>query len=393
MTAPLPEEVLRGLLRRFGWKTVDRFRDAIEYWAPASGRRDDETLMFPLDPNAPDFGRLLALASDKLRELYGAEFDRGIELVELMLDQRLDEVDVRKETDNRAGLIPWDAGNRMIESARGLLGAAARASNAPKRRFAQSQSVIAEEFLRSCYMGQTRVGSYVVTALVPTREPLATSRSESERATPRHLTGREVTATLVGALEAVQVAVRETREEDQQLEAFEQAVPLGVSYELLTSLQLLTDGKESSVSVEYNQSGLNPLQADTQRRDFEFTRDDGLVIARARRHFEASPEPVHTVVTGEVTLLKNAESTAEHQIRVLGRVNGKPRTVIVNLSAVEYEKAVTAHGQKRLLTVIGDLERRQRGSLIENPRFVAITDVPVGGTMPESQMTLWAEST
>ncbi|ROS52459.1 hypothetical protein [Frigoribacterium sp. PhB118] len=387
----IPEStVLLELLRRFGWQRTGQFRDAIAYWAPADAVVEDEQIMLPLIARAPDFDRLLARAQQQLRDRYGADFEQSVELVELMLDRKLDEIDIRKETDNSAGLIRWEVGNRMIDSARGLLGAAAKASNSPKRRFAQSQATVAEQFLQSCYMGQTRIGSYIVTALVPALDSFATSRSETFKAHAPHLTGSQITATLVDALGAVKDAVHETQDGDKEFNAFEERIPAGVSYEFLASLQFLTEGQESGIVVDYNQFDGNSLSEKViPRVEFDFSPEEGLVIASARRHFAAAPQSVHASVTGEVTLLKNAESTAEHQIRVQTRINGRPRTVIVNMTPDQYDRAVAAHGRKVMLTVVGELERRQRGSVIEQPDVVTVTDVPVGTEDPTVDLKLW----
>lgn len=390
--------VLTRVLQRLGWDQIGGFRDSLAYWEPrervsslqASAR--DERIIFPLVTHAPDFDDLLEEVALRLRERHGDEFEHEEALVRLLLVRHLDEMDVKRETDNAAGLIRWQSGNQMIESARGLLGAAAKAANQPRKRFAQAQSTIADEFLQSCYMGQTRVGSYVVTALTPAAESFATSKSV-EANSKRHprITGRQITATLVNSLSAVQEAIEASKASGGDLTAFEEQVVAGVSFELLSSLESLTSDEDSAIVVEFNDTEETTLlPVPPKRVEFAFTPEDGKAISLARSFFESAPAPVFAVVSGEVTFLKNSQSESEHQIRLHTRVHGKPRSIVVNLSAEQYDSAVQAHGAKVMFTVVGELEQRTRGSIIERAESVRVESTPVSVELPgRADTPLW----
>ena len=391
--------ILTRVLLRLGWERVGSFRESVAYWEPADSASNrftsvrDERILFPLATDAPDFDDLLEEVTFRLRARHGEDFVHEEELVRLLIQRRLDEIDVKRETDNAAGLIRWQTGNQMVESARGLLGAAARAANLPRKRFAQAQSTIAEAFLQSCYMGQTRVGSYVVTALTPAGQTFATSRAvdANSKKHPR-ITGRQITATLVNSLSAVREAIEVSKKTpDGDIAAFEEQIMAGVSFELLASLEPLTADDESAIVIEYNDIEQTSLLPSPQQRvEFAFTPEDGKTIARAKSFFEAAPEPTHVVMSGEVTFLKNSQSDSEHQIRLHTRLHGKPRSVVVNLSAEQYDSAVRAHGAKVMITVMGELEQKTRGSIVERPENVRIESTPVSVELPASTDTpLW----
>ena len=380
--------VLTRTLERLGWHTVGGFRNVLSYWEPSEGEsRRADRVVFPLVPDAPDYGDLLDDLVHQLHEQYGSDFDETLELATLLVERQFDEVDVKRQIDNRAGLIKWLSGNEMVDSTQGILAAAAKSSNLTRKRFAQAQSVIAEEFLSQCYMGQTKISSYVITALTPSAQTFATSKAvdAGSKKHPR-ISGREITARLVTSLQAVRDALDETPAKAETFDAFDERVIEGVSFELLASLQPLTSGDESAISVEFNSNDQHTLMPDDTRRvEFAFTPEDGAKIGRARAYFEQTPEPTLMSIVGEITGLKNSESDPEHRITLSTRVNGKPRTVTVHLSDEQYDEALRAHGAKRMFSVVGELEERTRGSVIaqaervhteETSVSVPLTDYP-----------------
>ncbi|WP_127794352.1 hypothetical protein [Agromyces sp. LHK192] len=387
---------LRRALRRLGWAQTGSFRGALEYWAPknpdgaAPPSIGLDRLIVPIVDTAADAQDLLDDASNALLQRYGREYAQTLEMIKLMVARHLDEVEVRRETPNNAGLIRWQLGDEAIESTRGILSASARAAISKKKRFASAENVVSEEFLSQCYMGQTKVGSYVITALTPAEASIVTSRAKPDpkRPSPR-VAGRLITDTLVGSLEAVKDAIAEAHRsrEDQVNDAFELAVMSGVSYELLAALEPLTRETESSIQVAYFRTGRDDLDEEPVQQpthEITFTPEDSKIIAQARAYFAKTPDPRPMRLTGEVTDLKNSSAAAEHRIKLATRVNGRPRTVTVNLTADQYAHAVDAHGQERMFTVFGELETRQRGAYVETPETVRVENTLVSDEVRSS---------
>ncbi len=382
--------VLARALTRLGWRTVGGFREALSYWEPSARTRErSERVVLPLIADAPDYLDLLGDAIRQMQNLYGRDFAEALELATLLLERKFDEVNVKRETDNDAGLIKWQSGNQLVDSTQGILAAAAKSSNLSRKRYSNAQAVIADDFLSQCYMGQTRVGSYIVTALTPSNQTFATSKATGKGAKkhPR-ISGREITATLVTALEAVREALDESAKKTANFAAFDQRVIRGVSFELLAALQPVTTGNESAIAVEFNHNEESSLLTDRPRRvEVAFTPEDGVRISQARAYFEKTPAPKLVAMVGEITALKNSESDAEHQIRLHGRIKGKPRTVVVHLSEQQYDEAVRAHGSKRMFSVLGELEERTRGSVIAQAENVRVEQTPVSATLPDHPST------
>jgi len=118
---------------------------------------------------------------------------------------------------------------------------------------------------------------------------------------------------------------------------------------------------------------------------FAFTPEDSLVIAKAREYFEASPQPKSARLTGEVTDLRNSSAEGEHRIKLAARVNGKPKSVTVELLPDQYDSAVEAHSRGRLFTVIGELEILKRSAYLRTPERVTIEETNVNEVLPSSR--------
>lgn len=379
-------DVLRRSMKRLGWSTVGSFRDDLQYWEPRrlekqkTGTLALPRVILPLQEDASDTEDLLDDATSYLSQQYGQEFKQVVETVRLMLSKHLDEIEVRRATSNDAGLIQWQSGNDAIVSTRHILSASAKAASSRRKRFFNAESVIAEEFLAQCFMGQTKIGSYVVTALTPANVSLATSRSQKNDKLHPRIEGRIVTETLAESLGAVQDAIAETRKSGGQIQAFEMAVFSGVSYELLSALEPLTRDTESSIEISYFRTEVNELVAEpttAQTVEFAFTPEDNLVIAKAQEYFEASPQPKDARLTGEVTDLRNSSAESEHRIKLAAWVNGKPKSVTIQLTPEQYTSAVEAHGLGRLFTVVGELEMQKRSAHMNTPEQVVVEETLV----------------
>src|SRR5439155_24544675 len=65
------------------------------------------------------------------------------------------------------GTLPLDEGLRLLEGGRDLLLAAACSAHQPQAYFLRQSYAPAQDFLRSCRVGQTERGSFVATILAP----------------------------------------------------------------------------------------------------------------------------------------------------------------------------------------------------------------------------------
>lgn len=373
--------VLRRALQRLGWAPTGTFRNRVEYWEPQEDnlRGSVHEVILPLGEDISDRDSLTERALAALDGEYGVEFRKTLQMIETMISKHLDEVLSSRSTEDDRGLIPWDEGSSMVIGTRGLLSAAAKATSRSRRRFANAETPISDAFLERCLMGQTRVGSYVVTALTPAHGSFSSSGSTAVGDAVKAPTydGRAITSKLQSALAAVAEAVHETRS-GGSVEAFDSYINNGVSLELIRSITQVVGDVEASVSIQYNDSDvLDSPEFQRGGQTFYFTPPDAVVLANAAHYFAEAPEPKLAALSGEVIGLRSSTASPERTIQLFARVDGSPRVVHVSLTPEQYEMALEAHKRETRLSVTGELEIRTRGSVIQVAEYVKVEDVPV----------------
>ncbi|MBM0255513.1 hypothetical protein [Micromonospora sp. 4G55] len=359
-TLPSPERIdpdrFTLLLEEAGWKLVGARRGQYKRFAPPglndpSGFRG--SLIIPLDRGAPEFPQMMSAAVREVSNTDAGDLWRRVIQPRIIVDTA-DQFQFRKETDAPPGTIPWKQGEELFGAARLALVAGAKSYVERLRRYSNRFGQFSNRFLDSILMGQTGVGSYIVTAYAPTDAaiPITSGSSTSGRIAQ----GRDITLHFASALEATAEAVEHYRS-TSSLSGFDAGVGRGVSFELSSALESLArDGDGGNITITWD-SGAD-LFGEIADSHFVFTREDGQALARAATHLAAESEPtVRQTVIGRVHLL-----TKKHLggpgVFGLDSISGAVRKVRVRLRDAEnYHRAVNAHDGDLILAVSGELER------------------------------------
>ena len=363
-TVPSPERInperFTLLLEEAGWRLVGGRRGVYNRLAPP-GLVDESglhgALLVPLDKEAPEFSSLMAAAIEQVNRT--APHDSWHRAIgpRLLFDPA-DEFQFRKESATPAGLIIWRQGEDLIASARATLAAGAKAHLAKMRRFSNRLGQFSSRFLDSVLMGQTGVGSYLITAYAPTDSsiPVGSHQPDARSTEAQTVSGRTITLTVAAALEATAEAIDHYRT-TASLSGFEDGVRRGISYELSTALQGLTrdsDGGDISIFWEDAVDLLGSIP--TSR--YEFSGADTAILEHAATLLDGETEPAvrHTII-GRVHLLTKKQLGGPG-VFGLESISGQARKVRVRLrNPAEYRLAVKAHDEDLILAVDGELER------------------------------------
>lgn len=351
-----PQRLL-AVLSNDGWTTAGGRSGLYVRLRPPSIDRDlvseRWSLLVPLDMSAPDYPDLMRAAILELTESPLPSLKSRSLLPRLQMGQT-DSFIFRKESAAPSGLISWRDGEELVHSARQTLVAGAKTHLSQLRRFSNRFGQFAGRYLDTVFMGQTAVGSYVVTAYAPVDSPVALS---STKAGVQSLPGlesastREISLAVGRALDATQEAVAHFRSSGN-LTGFDDAVARGVSFDLLTALQGVTRNSDSGeVVLEWVP---DPQQEETQQSKFEFTGADTAVLEKASVRLAADTESnSELVIVGRVHLLtkKDAGAPGVFGMETIGSNSKKYR---VRLSdAEEYHIAVRAHDEDLAIRVNG----------------------------------------
>ena len=377
-------EILNGN----GWVTVGRRAGTYERLR----RRDDSSstglsVVIPLDRAANDFNTLMAAA---IKTIHGFGEDVWARSIEPLLTVALvDRLRFRKETSAPRGLIAWKDGTELIESARLTLIAGAKAYMEPSRHFSNRLGQFANRYLDQVLMGQSGTGSYVINALVPSEAKISIRKADVHALELEDITfahGREVTASVVRALEAAMEALDHFKKSGS-MAAFDEGVASGVSYELVRALRDVAGGADQSdIVIQFSRSDEPDIiepEAETYR--FEFSGGDASVLERVSVQMSEPAQAERLCVEGRVHLLTRKEAGGPG---VFGVDDGRYRYRVRLGSDDEYHEAVMAHDEDQHVMVEGDLSQEGNFRWLYNAQLMPSPD----RATPEAPIRLRGQS-
>ena len=309
------------------------------------------SLLVPLNRNSPDFDDLLRGVMMDLSLNFPDIWNRNIlpEIATVISDS----VRFRKETSAPMGMISWRIGESLVESSGATLLAGAKTHMERLRYFGNRHGRFASRYLEAILMGQTGIGSYIVTAYVPTdaRIPFRNSKEPSlEAENVDGSTGRSITNSLSMALDATRSAL-DNYKVNRSMSDFEMGVEFGISHELTKALASLAENSDGAdITIEWG-----PLagQHDSPST-FEFSPSESVTLFSASTILSSPPEIHSFLVAGRVHLLTKKDADGPG---VVGVDDGHRKYRVRLASESQYHDAVLAHDQKREIEVSGQLSR------------------------------------
>lgn len=360
-TVPEPSaETLRVLLRHLAWTPRDASGAPYELWHPVGRDGDEDQLLVPTDPERGDFDALVRRATQSILRRYGVVADRFVREVEMRQAGVLDSTRWQKETAVPPGLILWDEGHELYDSAQLQLIAAAKTSREPRPYHGNASSWVAKRFLEQSFMGQTDVGSFIITALTPAQARFHLSQHSEEVALtkPRDsqtVTGRSILTTFEHALGAMRAGLDEYAR-TPRVDVFLEKVEDGVSYEMAKALGVFVSRAESAIQIDLEGSA----GAKSSRVEYTFKPPEASVLATVSTELAQDPHPRNVTLQGEVTLLSRDRDQSQRVIRLSLGPGAPARKARVRLTHDQYELALEAHAAERPLSVSGSLQREGR---------------------------------
>jgi len=286
----------------------------------------------------------------------------------------LDTLQWRKQTLVEGGLIPWPQGEVLVASARAQLSASAKAVRERRRYHGNASGYIAREFVDNSFMGQTGIGSFIITAHTPVDRQFFLTKADEAKASRQPgfienaVPGRAVVETFENALNALRASLDEYRHKPT-LEMFVDTVESGASYEFAKSLSEMTFSGSAAIEIEYHDTSTTTSRS----VEIEFNPSEAPILERAA-YLMAEPAASEAVaIVGEVVFLKRSPDDRVISLDVKGGASiNKAR---VHLTAEQYDLAIEAHKDGRWFAVSGSLEREGNINWLYNPENAAISDV------------------
>jgi hypothetical protein len=345
-----------ALLRHFNWSQASLVNGLYEVWTDNT-RGSDEEILVPLDPQRGDFEKLVDRARRAIVTRYGREASDLTGILNMRRSAVLDSTRWKKATATDNGIIQWDQGELLYTSARAQLSAAAKSAAKPRRHHGGSGSYLSKRFLEQSFMGQTEVGSFIITAYTPATHRFFASKRAEERAQETSelfdqvsVSGRTILDTFERALFAVRNGLDDYKQ-NPRLEPFLEMVEEGVSYELAKSLGNTVRGGEAEIEIVRETSRTSDVT------HIAFDPPEAAILDSIAIALASDQEPRSVNLIGEVTLLRRSSESVERVISLDVKSGADINKARVRLSADQYQVALDAHRLERQLQVSGRLER------------------------------------
>lgn len=376
-------DLLPVILEALGWGLKAERADIAQAWYPKQvldnqNFNDSPYIIVPLKGkmSGEEYNSLIDRAYSYLKINYPSSFDSLYEFEEINQCESLDSIANRADTGTKSGLIKWQEGKELFDGTKELLLSSAKAADRRKAYFGNAASVVAEEVLNKSYLGQTRIGSYIVTAYVPAYQQFAITRSSDTKKRTKNntVTGRDITNSMSDALNALNESIKDVKNHRNYAEViFTGSVQSGVSYELVDSVSKMVKAgpsvKAATVSIQFKPK--RPEQK-AKVKYYELRNEDLPIFNVAKKVLRTKESSHQTTLEGEVVLLQHSSKTNEHEIKLITIRNKKLIHVRVNMSGDQYKTALQAHEQELQLRITGKLVPQTRGYQINNPTVVAI---------------------
>jgi hypothetical protein len=364
--------ILSAMLVRSGWRELLGKPGILQVLESPDAESE---IAIPLNQGFRDYPTRLNEALTDAEEALGG---RARPFMLQLVAGPMDELRFEQGAPTVYGSIEWQLGQQLHDTTRLACRAAAKSSQQHLPYFGLKGQGVANRFMEKIRMGQTEVGSYVVTALVPLLG--------QDAADPEPLIGvedlgqiesgffRSVTSSLMLAAEAAVYAARES-EQYATLEPFADMVEHGVSADLLDALSKLPGpGQEAAIQALWSPLIGSPEHASSA---VAVSPDHLSVFAEAAISFRKNPEPLTLIVTGTVTHLERP--FAGHSgTTTLNVITGLPaRKLRIRLPPGQYEEAIEAHRNDGILRVTGEHAIVGNQHWLYNPRDIHLEQPPL----------------
>lgn len=262
-----------------------------------------------------------------------------------------------------SGVARLDTGIKIVTNSRKSIYSAACSVYRSQPVYKKEKYKSPDELLKRCMLGQTEVGSFIVTVIIPMphsvvgrEDPYLPFDAEEDLGNEPY--SRQVSTTLIRGLNVLHQGARS--QETKQITA---GVASGVSANLCEAMaELKPPDAGSTLDIQVRWSGARRTIPVDYPRTLKFARPDFDVIRRAGRELRSQSEVTQGRIEGWVTDLHSKPSILEGYrgtIMLWRTDTAKGGKVRVRLGEVDYASACDAHRDGRKVQIFGKLSQDQ----------------------------------
>ncbi|MFI1518352.1 hypothetical protein [Kitasatospora cineracea] len=376
----LGDAKLIAILEKSGWRKFGGQENLYSRWRPegTEGAYDSRGILVPQNQRMEDYTDLLVQAVTKAWTIGDARLKSLIERAEN--SQILgDLMRFHKEASTRKGTIQWLAGEDLYSAARKSMTVAAKTRRSKLAYYGNSNSYLARSFLESVLMGQTEVGSYVVTAYSKPQEIYSEVKPRPGGSLPLTGThsGREITRNLVDVLNTVREVVDHFADTGST-SGFTDSVSKGFCYEITHAVRDLvrdSDGGQVRVELQASEDLFDEVPAEAY--SLSFTPADYPILEKAGNILAATVRPELVTALGTVTLLDRPKPGSPGVVRLEVLSGTSAKKLRVRLKVEDYDMATDAHRLNMAIRVSGRQELEGKYYWLYDPEIIELVPIEV----------------
>jgi hypothetical protein len=365
--APTPSE-FASYLRQRGWTPHEVQDRWITFSKPSGG--EPYMVEVPQLSEALDYPRAARVLLDNLSRI------ERIEPTRILRDIKAVALDVVRlaidSAGTRDGRIGVEAGRRVYEAARDMLLAAACSVGDPRPAFPRKKTSAAMDLIRRARLGQTEVGSFVIT--IECDIPLALQADSIPEAESDLPMERRTCLRLAQAMASAGAATSEASS-TAKFEPFRRRIDEGVNANLCDAIAEIVEAADAdALRASFSFATRRPLR-NLPPRDVTFSRDTTAYLRQAAKLLRDEATYPAFEAEGHIVRLQSPDLPQGGLVVIHTEVDGSGRHVSVQLDSSSYVRAVEAHRHGQLVRCTGDLQRVGRSWMLMNPRdFVDIEE-------------------
>ena len=363
-------------LRANGWTLAESASEQAAFWRKSAGEEGDYEVELPLDATRRDYTRRMGEVFDTLVVASGRPAAWVLSEVRA---SNVDTIRLRSTGPGVAqGRVPVELGVRLFSLTRELLLAAACSAHDPRPAYNTRKPDAAMDFLRGVTLGPPQEGSFIVTAYAPVESVGQRAIFEELEETPF---SRRVTMTLARAAEAARRAAIHAGQRGEA-EPFLGGAAAGISANLCDALAGFVEGEGvTGLDLQFAFASSRPVSATTPRSVLVGA-DLAADLRSGARLLRATAPASEVELLGAVVKLESEDTNQGGVVVVAAQVDGRPRKVLVPLSAADYTAAIRAHGDGQLLRCKGVMSAQGRRLQLDHARGVVVVELEDEGAPP-----------
>ena len=348
-----------------GWIEIDRDCHRSTVWQKSVNEKDEYVLL-PMDTDLKDYIARIVDLVDTLKRLEG----RALEcIVADLLQSNSDTFRIIAYKDRPEYSLPLINASTMIRRSLDMIAAAAHSISSQKAYYVSRHPKEVEDFLSKVRLGHTERGSFIVSMHVPVQpriRDIFTYADVSEEMLIVESDEPFERRVMMQLARLTNIAINAANSRD--FKQFADAIPSGLSANFCEALSdIVKVSGDDGAHFDLNWAPTRSINKSWGiRTRFNIRPDTADALESAGKELRRNePEP-NVGICGYVVRLEKNNNDESGIVKIIDTLSEAPRSLYLELNEAQYNMAIDAHKQGKLINIIGDIQRQGKKSIVKS---------------------------